>query len=257
MDHPKRYIYLRCSTDSQDYAQQQQTIYDYFARMGISQDAITAIYKEKVSGLVKHTERKLADLLEACADSDYIYVSELSRLGRSMVDIFAIVNEASGKGVTIIQCKDGSAIEGNSIGGKALLFALGLAAELEASNIRQRTRSALRAIQLKHERGEVHISKAGNVCTHLGREKGCDNSKATAASAIAKQARAEEWRKNSIGYQSVIRWLREGQGDEFIISEFNAHHAANPKDYSTPKGFPLSLGTLRQWKREIKNMLVL
>lgn len=257
MTQTNRYIYLRCSTDSQDYAQQQQTIYDYFARAGISQDAITAIYREKVSGLVKHTERKLADLLEACKDGDYIYVSELSRLGRSMVDIFAIVNEASGKGVAIIQCKDGSAIEGNSIGGKALLFALGLAAELEASNIRQRTRSALRAIQLKHERGEVHISKAGNVCTHLGREKGCDNSKATAASAISKQAKAENWRRNSVGYNAVVRWIREGRDTDFILHEFNANHASNPRDYSTPKGLALTESILKQWKREIKNMIVL
>ena len=70
---PSRYIYIRCSTDHQDYMQQLHTIQGYFARMGIGQDTITAIYSEKVSGTVKHTERKLATLLEQCESGDYIY----------------------------------------------------------------------------------------------------------------------------------------------------------------------------------------
>lgn len=257
MEHHKRYIYIRCSTEHQDYMQQLHTIHEYLSRVGINQDAITAICGEKVSGTVKHTDRKLASLIETCKESDYIYVSELSRLGRSMSDLFAIVTNASERGVTIIQCKDGSAIENNSISGKALLFALGLAAEIEVANIRQRTRSSIDAIRAKIARGEEHISKSGNVCTHLGRDKGCDTSKATTASVISKQARAENWRRNSVGYNAVIRWIREGRDTEFILHEFNANHASNPKDYSTPKGCELTENTLKQWRREIKNMILI
>lgn len=285
MEQSKRYIYIRCSTEHQDYMQQLHTIHEHFASVGISQDAISAIYSEKASGTVKHTERKLSLLLDTCKRGDYIYISELSRLGRSMSDLFAIVAKASdvGKdeaeridvekerklgrklldhekekyGVTIIQCKDGSAIENNSISGKALLFALGLAAEIEVANIRQRTRSSIDAIRAKIARGEEHISKSGNVCTHLGREKGCDTSKATTASVISKQARAENWRRNSVGYNAVIRWIREGRDTDFILHEFNANHASNPKDYSTPKGCELTENTLKQWRREIKNMILI
>lgn len=257
MEQPKRYIYIRCSTEHQDYMQQLHTIHEYFARVGINQDAITAICGEKVSGTVKHTDRKLASLIETCQDGDTIYVSELSRLGRKLVDIFAIVDMICQKGVTIIQCKDGSTIENSTIGGKALLFALGLVAELEVTCSRQRTRAALRAIMAKHARGEVHISKSGNVCTHLGRDKGCDTSKATAASVISKQTRAENWRRNSVGYNAVVRWIREGRDTEFILHEFNANHASNPKDYSTPKGCELTENTLKQWRREIKNMILI
>lgn len=257
MIQPSRYIYIRCSTDHQDYTQQMHTINEYLARMGIGQDKITAICNERVSGTIRHTERKLASLIKSCNNGDFIYVSELSRLGRSMSDLFSIASEASRIGAVIVQCKDGSVIENESISGKALLFALGLAAEIEVANIRQRTRSAIDAIKAKISLGEKHISKSGRVCTKLGRTKGCDTSKATAASAISKQAKAEEWRRNSVGYNAVVRWIREGRDSDFILHEFNANHASNPEDYSTPKGCELTESTLKQWRREIKNMIIL
>ena len=252
MEHPKRYIYIRCSTDHQDYMQQMHTIQGYFTRMGIGQDTITAIYSEKVSGTVKHTERKLATLLEQCESGDYIYMSELSRLGRSMSDLFAIVTEASERNITIIQCKDGSAIENKSISGKALLFALGLAAEIEVANTRQRTQAAIDAIHAKIARGEEHISKSGKVCTHLGREKGCDTSVARAASIETKKRRAVEWRENNVGYNAVRRWVYAGQTDEWILEEFHQQHKAQPEHYSTPLGCDLTLPTLIKWKREFR-----
>lgn len=252
MEQPKRYIYIRCSTDHQDYMQQMHTIQGYFERMGIGQDTITAIYSEKVSGTVKHTERKLATLLDTCKSGDYLYVSELSRLGRNMNNLFAIVTEASEKGATIIQCKDGSAIEDNSISGKALLFALGLAAEIEVANLRQRTQSAIDAIQDKIARGEQHISKSGNVCTHLGRDKGCDTSQARAASIESKQKKAMQWRETNVGYNAVRRWVYAGQSDEWILEEFHQQHIAQPEHYSTPSGCDLSLPTLKKWRREFR-----
>ena len=85
------YIYHRCSTDGQIFAQQQECVQNYMARVGISPDRITAIVTEKVSGTVNHTERKLSNLLETCKSGDVILVSELSRLGRNMSDLFVIV----------------------------------------------------------------------------------------------------------------------------------------------------------------------
>lgn len=138
------FIYHRCSTEHQEFMQQQKVVHDYLARMGVDAAGITSVV-EKVSGSVRHTERKLNDLLKACKSGDEIYISELSRLGRNMSDLFSIVTEATEKGVTIIQCKDGTRIEMDSIGGKALMFALSLAAEIELANIRQRTKAGLDA----------------------------------------------------------------------------------------------------------------
>ena len=137
-------VYLRCSTDSQDFAQQMQCIYSYLKRIGENYELIPHV-EEKISGSVKHTERKLYNLLQECEAGSTIYISELSRLGRNMSDLFQIVTEATEKGIKIIQCKDGTIIENNSIGGKALLFALSLAAEIELNNTRQRTKAGLDA----------------------------------------------------------------------------------------------------------------
>lgn len=139
-----KYIYHRCSTEHQEFMQQQKVVHDYLKGIGADISQITSIV-EKVSGSVRHTERKLNDLLKACKSGDEIYISELSRLGRNMSDLFSIVTEATEKGVTIIQCKDGTRIEMDSIGGKALMFALSLAAEIELANIRQRTKAGLDA----------------------------------------------------------------------------------------------------------------
>ena len=139
-----KYIYHRCSTEKQEFLQQQQCVADYLRRIGVDASSLESVV-EKVSGSVKHTERKLNDLLNKCKSGDEIFISELSRLGRNMSDLFNIVTEATEKGVTITQCKDGTRIEMDSIGGKALLFALSLAAEIELANTRQRTKAGLNA----------------------------------------------------------------------------------------------------------------
>ena len=102
------YIYHRCSTDSQQFAQQQKCVKDYMLRMGISDDMIEEVVTEKVSGTVKHTDRRLFGLLNKCQNGDTVLVSELSRLGRNMTDLFEIVTKACEMGIRLIQCKDGN-----------------------------------------------------------------------------------------------------------------------------------------------------
>lgn len=159
-----KYIYFRVSTEKQDYDQQRETVYNYLKRIGINE--ILPEVVEKKSGSIKHTERKLSELLNICKKDDTIYISELSRLGRNMTDLFNIIQEASEKDVAIIQAKDGTTIENTSIGGKALLFALSLAAEIELQNIRQRTRAGLAARKSEGKEiggtSELWGSKNGN-----------------------------------------------------------------------------------------------
>lgn len=247
-----RYIYNRVSSLAQDYEQQQHCIHEYFARVGIDPSTIDSIVVEKISGTVKHTERKLASLIAKCVEGDVIYISELSRLGRNMSDLFAIVTECSNRGITVVQCKDGSQIENKSIAGKALLFALGLAAEIEVKNIQQRTAMGLAVRREKLEKEGSFVSKAGRVCTHFGREKNCDLSVARQASIKSKQDKAIAWRENSKGYQLVRTLLGKGIGRMEIIERFNELHELDPENYSTPKGSPLSEFTLSKWANEIE-----
>ena len=245
-----QHVYFRCSTDSQMFLQQQNCVFGYLRRTGIEPSGLP-VTEEHISGTVKHTERKLYGLLMRCGKGDTIYVSELSRLGRNMSDLFQIVTTASDRGIKLVQCKDGSVIENESIGGKALLFALSLAAEIEVANIRQRTNMGLQARKEMLEKDGFFVSKSGKVCTKLGREKGCDLSAANAASAESKKAAAREWKEKSAGYQWVKRQLQKGVPRKQIIEEFNENRASGMEGFCTSNGGALSAAILSKWASEI------
>lgn len=251
------FVYHRVSTSDQDYAQQQNCVNNYLIsqRIDIENDIKRTIV-EKVSGTVKHTDRKLAGLLAKCKRGDKIFISELSRLGRNMSDLFAIVTEACGKEVTIVQCKDGSTIENNSIGGKALLFALSLAAEIEVNNIRHRTAMGLDARKKRQAKGEKWISNTGRECSRLGRpadyiddngQPHYDLSAAVAASIASRMDSRIRWMESAKSVQWVRAQVAKGKPRPLIIEEFNELHRQNPEDYSTRTGKPLSPGVLSRW----------
>ena len=251
------HIYNRCSSDSQDFMQQQNCINTYLQSRNINPEKdITKTVVEKVSGTVNHTERKLAWLLSQCKQGDTIFISELSRLGRNMSDLFAIVTECCNRGITIVQCKDGSTIENESIGGKALLFALSLAAEIEVANTRQRTQMALDARKKIIQGGGKWISKSGRECTHLGRDKGCDLSAAQEAASQARTDTMIKWREDSKAVKFALRKRAEGWGVLQIADELGKLYDECPEIYCTPKGAKPTKGTVSKWLREA-NPLVL
>lgn len=182
--------YYRVSTEHQDFLQQQQVVTSYLKRIGETTELYQVV--EKVSGSVRHTERKLNELLKKCDKGSTIYISELSRLGRNMSDLFQIVTECSEKQITLIQCKDGTIIENTSIGGKAILFALSLAAEIELNNIRQRTKASLSARKDKGQEiggtSELWGSKNGNTNRAEAIKK---------AAAVSATTRREKARQNA------------------------------------------------------------
>lgn len=230
------YIYNRCSTDGQDFAQQKNCIDNYLRRYDKDITTIQSVV-EKVSGTVKHTERKLQDLLNMCTSGDTIYVSELSRLGRNMSDLFAIVSEASEKGITLVQCKDGSIIENNSIGGKALLFALSLAAEIEVQNIRQRTKMGLEARKKQLAEQGYFINKKGEKVTdwsaQYGKNTGTTRSAACHVANIASvQSKKETAKKNenNVRFYKFVQTLEKIYGTpkssaevQKFVDELNAN----------------------------------
>ena len=194
-----KYIYYRVSTEKQDYDQQRETVQNYLKRNGINEDLPEVV--EKKSGAIKHTERKLAELLGACKNGDTIFISELSRLSRTMTDLFNIIQEASEKGVTIIQTKDGTIIENTSIGGKALLFALSLAAEIELNNIRQRTKAGLSARKSEGKgiggTAELWGSKNGN------KDRATAIQKAAAISSTNRREKARQNENNRLFWEFI------------------------------------------------------
>lgn len=260
------YIYHRVSTDSQDYAQQHKCVTDYLENNRINPETdVAQTVVEKISGTVKHTERKLSGLLKQCESGDTIYFSELSRLGRNMTDLNNIVNECCERGIVLIQCKDGMKIENQTIGGKALLFALSLAAEIEVSNIRQRTRMGLNVRKEHQAKGEKWISNTGNVCSRLGRpadridENGkphWDLSAANEASIAAKQDKAILWRQQSPAYQLTRELLAMGKSRNDILAELERHYRLTPEQYCTSNKKCVTRSVLDRWCREMGMIVV-
>lgn len=235
-------IYNRCSTEAQDFDQQMQCINQYLQRINEKDELVHVV--EKVSGSVKHTERKLDDLLKRCEKGSVIYVSELSRLGRNMSDLFSIVSYAGEHDITIIQCKDGTVIENKSIGGKALLFALSLSAEIELENIRQRTKMGLAARKAKG-------LPTGGAC----RKEKADMSKPAQASADQRREKARTNPRNVFFWQFCINWQAKN-GRFNAATDFQPiADELNSLGQTTSTGLPFTKNRVRAMYNNLSNFM--
>jgi len=118
--------------------------------------------EETVSGRVPWRQRKLAAILEELRPGDSLVVSELSRLGRSMLECMEILAIATQKGLKLHTVKGEWQLD-NSLQSKIMAMVFAMAAEIERDLISQRTTEALR------------VKKAAGV--QLGRPRGPGKSK--------------------------------------------------------------------------------
>ena len=99
--------------------------------------------EETVSGRVSWRDRKLAEVLGSLEANDAIIVSELSRLGRSMLECMEILSVAAQKRINVYSVKGAWRLD-QSIQSKIIAMAFSMAAEIERDLISQRTKEALR-----------------------------------------------------------------------------------------------------------------
>lgn len=85
-----------------------------------------------MSGRVSWRKREIARVLEALRDGDSLIVSELSRLGRSMLECMEILSVASQKGIHIYAVKSNWQLDG-TLQSKILAMAFAMAAEFTVS----------------------------------------------------------------------------------------------------------------------------
>lgn len=102
--------------------------------------------EEKISGKVSWRNRKLAKVLDSLQANDAIIVSELSRLGRSMLGFMEILSVATQKRINIYYVKGAWHLD-QSIQSKIIAMAFSMAAEIERDLISQHTKEALRFIK--------------------------------------------------------------------------------------------------------------
>ena len=92
-------------------------------------------FTEKISG--KNMDRpELKKMLEYVREGDTIYVSELSRLGRSTADLWAIIKDIEQKGASFKSLKE--SFDTSTPSGKLQLTMLASVAEFERDIIRER-----------------------------------------------------------------------------------------------------------------------
>ena len=139
---PKRKTigYLRVSTADQDLAKNKTDILKLANDKDLGK---VEFVEETVSGKVSWKKRKIAKLLDGCT-SDNILVSELSRLGRSMLECMEILSIALERGINVYAVKGNWQLD-QSIQSKIIAMAFSMAAEIERDLISQRTTEALRA----------------------------------------------------------------------------------------------------------------
>ena len=98
--------------------------------------------KEKASGKINWRKRKIAQVIDSLKEGDTILVSELSRLGRSMLECMEILSIALEKKINIYAVKGNWQLD-QSIQSKIIAMAFSMAAEIERDLISQRTKEAL------------------------------------------------------------------------------------------------------------------
>ena len=177
--------YLRVSTNEQDLEKNKADILQLANSKKLGH---VEWVEEKVSGRVSWKKREIGWVMNELNSGDNLIVSELSRLGRSMLQCMEILSIATEKQIHIF------AVKGNwqldvSIQSKVLAMAFTMAAEIERDLISQRTKEAL-----------ADRKRSGKP---IGRPKGRGKSK------------MDDHRTE------IERLLNEGSTQRYIASRFN------------------------------------
>ena len=185
------YAYLRVSTQMQTVQNQKLAIRNYCRIHNLHKIIFVS---ENVSGTKDPSKRKLGDLLNTVQTGDIIVITELSRLGRSLMMILDTLQLLLNKGVKVVAIKEGYEL-GDNIQSKVLAFAFGLSAEIERNLISERTRSGL-----------LRVKAEGR---HIGRRKGQKSRKykLSGKGAYIKRQRVIGRSKLSLAKELNVTWV--------------------------------------------------
>ena len=169
------YGYVRVSTDKQSTENQRFEIGKFAKAKSMRIDRWV---EETISGTTDVAERQLGRLIKQIRKGDILVTTELSRLGRNLMQVMSFLHQCMERDIFVITVKERYEL-GNNINSKILAFAFSLSAEIERNLISQRTKEAL-----------ARKKKEG---TKLGRPKG--ESQNSTNCPVKKIKSANFWRK--------------------------------------------------------------
>ena len=133
--------YLRVSTEGQDLEKNRADILMLANKEDLGR---VRFVEEKISGKTPWRKRKIAAVIEELQAGDALIVSELSRLGRSMLECMEILSIAAARKIHVYAIKGNWRLD-ETIQSKIVAMAFSMAAEIERELISARTTEALRA----------------------------------------------------------------------------------------------------------------
>lgn len=192
------YAYIRVSTDKQTTENQRYEINKYCSTNNLRVDKWV---EETISATKDINKRKLGSIIKHLNAGDILLASELSRLGRKLLEVMAILNHCVNTGVNVWTIKDNFKLD-TGIQSKVLAFAFGLAAEIERNLISQRTKEALEA---KRAAGVILGRPKGRLSSKLKLTDRKDIVQSLLNSGVSQRAIA---RKLKVNRGTVARFLK-------------------------------------------------
>ncbi|MDX9960410.1 MAG: recombinase family protein [Aliarcobacter sp.] len=151
----KYLAYIRVSTDKQSLENQKHKILEYAYENKIKIDDFIQI---EISSRKNQKDRLLDDVFLRLKDYDTLIVTELSRLGRNMLEILNLIERFNKSNIRLIFVNQPELSTANNALSKLLLSIYGYFAETEREIISERTKQGLAVARAKGKK--------------LGRQKG-------------------------------------------------------------------------------------
>ena len=142
----KTVAYIRASTDKQDVDNQKLEILEYARRHDLKVDEFIEI---TISSKRTTKQRRIDEMMEKLEGSGILIATELSRLGRSTVEVITLVNQLLKQDVRVILTKQNLDITTHDMASKIIVTLFSLFGELERDLISLRTKEALAAKKTK------------------------------------------------------------------------------------------------------------
>lgn len=133
--------YIRKSTDKQSFKHQEYEIEQYAEKHNLKIDRWV---EESISSRKELKKRQLGKLLEELQDGDILIATEISRLGRSLLEVMGILQTCLEKNCQVWTIKESYNLK-NDLQSQLLAVVFSIGVSIERSLLSQRTKTALDA----------------------------------------------------------------------------------------------------------------